>query len=280
MLTRFNAVLPASYSAGSRLGTVSLNAGGSYVGTPSSLHTYEASYTLGGHSISSVAMVARKTSIDAAFFDGSAADELRRYAASDVAAEQPGTITLGDWSQRAYIVSMELSKARAAGAVYKLGIVLLDGVWHRASNYHFAPSASSSDASLDLPYDAGYDLLVPPALASVTASMWASSPCRLTVYGAATSPFVIVGANRYQVDVTVPAGSRLELDGLSKTCMLISAQGDVQDVFAKAKRGRGAGCGTYAFERIPAGLQSVSWDNSFSFDLTVYEEEAEPAWIS
>mgnify|MGYP007003682516 CR=1 FL=1 len=47
---------------------------------------------------------------------------------------------------------------------------------------------------------------------------------------------------------------------------------------ARRTEGSGAGSGEYIFERVPAGTCEVSWDNSFGFDLTLYEEEGEPAW--
>lgn len=43
-------------------------------------------------------------------------------------------------------------------------------------------------------------------------------------------------------------------------------------------RGEGAGSGSYCFEPLRPGTSTVSWDGSFGFDITHYQEEGEPPW--
>lgn len=131
---------------------------------------------------------------------------------------------------------------------------------------------------LDYPHDYPYDYSKSSATDSITPSVLTPSDVRLVVYGAAVNPYIIVGGNRYQVNVSVPAGGYLVVDGREKTIMLTLADGTVQNVFSSGVRGDGAGGGSYIFERIPAGTSEVTYDGSFGFDLGWYEEEGEPPW--
>ena len=89
---------------------------------------------------------------------------------------------------------------------------------------------------------------------------------------------MVIGANRYQVDATVPAGGYMVVDGMAGTVEVVDGNGDVASVFAKAHRGGGAGRGEYIFEKIAPGEHEVSWSRGFGFDVTVYEERGEPPW--
>ena len=51
-------------------------------------------------------------------------------------------------------------------------------------------------------------------------------------------------------------------------------------MFASARRGTGKGGGSYAFQPLTPGVSEVSWDGTFAFDLTVFEQEGEPPWES
>ena len=160
-----------------------------------------------------------------------------------------------------------------------LTVVLLDGLWRRGVTTEFVPvNGSSGYEFLDLPHGLPYDLGVTPPKRYVRNPGHSGSPARFIVYGPAVNPAVRLGGNLYQVDVSVPDGGYMEVDPLRRTVSVVSADGDVCDAFGKAHRGSGAGSGEYIFERVPAGTCEVSWDNSFGFDLTLYEEEGEPAW--
>ena len=136
----------------------------------------------------------------------------------------------------------------------------------------------SRDAYLDYPHNYPHDYQKTSSTADVTPSVLTPSDVYLAVFGPAVNPYVIVGGNRYQVNVTVPAGGYLIVDGRDKTIQLTLADGTVQNVFSSGVRGGGAGGGSYIFERVPAGTSEVTYDGSFGFDLGWYEEEGEPPW--
>ena len=137
---------------------------------------------------------------------------------------------------------------------------------------------TSPDLYLDYPHDYQYDYQKTSYAESITPSVLTPSDVHLVIYGPAVNPYVIVGGNRYQVNVTVPSNGYVIVDGRDKTIQLTLADGTVQNVFSSGVRGGGAGGGTYVFEKIPAGTSEVTYDGSFGFDLGWYEEEGEPPW--
>lgn len=131
---------------------------------------------------------------------------------------------------------------------------------------------------LNYPHDYEYDYVESSSTNTVETSVLTPSNINIIIYGPATNPAITIGGNVYQVNTTVPSGGYLTIDGREKTIVLTLANGTTQNAFAYGLRGTGAGGGSYIFEPIKSGLQSVSWDGSFGFDLGWYEEEGEPPW--
>jgi hypothetical protein len=265
-----------------RGGSVELDGPVSYVGKALGLRGREWSYELGTRSAKGVVRKARDVEVEYVATDPAEADRARRIMDADVAESEPGTLVFdGEWSQRALVLKSEPTDAGRAFVRAKLTVALLDGCWSRLRTVPFpVRSVIEGYKYLDMCFDFPVDL--GPSLPSRTVDVTALSRpnVRLVVYGPAVNPYVIVGANRYEVDVSVPDGGRLEIDGRDKTIKTISATGDVADCFGKGVRTGGQGGGSYVFERLPVSTLpiQVSWDNSFGFDLCWYEEEGEPPW--
>lgn len=263
----------------SNAGTViSLNSG-IYVGKPNDFFSREWDYEIGYRALATASRGARKVSFKAFFADMAQADAFRRCADTDMHEGTPGTIYVNDWFQRCFVVASEADCIGDDFFAAKLTLVLLDGVWRRGTTTAFVLVQGSADYGfLDLPYDLPYDLGVTPPQQYAVNPGYSSSPAKFVVYGPAVNPSVRLAGNRYQVDVTVPEGGYMEIDPLLRTVTVVAADGSTMDAFSKAHRGGGAGSGEYIFERVPVGTSEISWDNSFGFDLTLYEEEGEPAW--
>ena len=161
----------------------------------------------------------------------------------------------------------------------QLTVVLLDGVWRRETTTHHDPRTDAG-SGLDYPHDYPHDYGGMSILDTVANTSGMPQPIRLTIFGPCVNPYVIIGPNRYEVDATIPAGSRLEIDGTAdaRTVIMISDTGLRTNLFAKAVRGTGRGSGTYIFEPLPPGTSTISWAGGFEFDLTAIEERSEPPW--
>ena len=258
--------------------SVALNSG-VYVGRPNDLFSREWDYALGYRALATASRGARKASFKAFFSDMAQADAFRRCADADMQKETPGTLRVEGWFQRCFVVASEVDGIGGGFFAAKLTLVLLDGVWRRGTTTAFEPVQGSADYEfLDLPYDQPYDLGATSPQQYAVNPGYASSPAKLVVYGPAVNPSVRLAGNLYQVDVTVPEGGYMDIDPLRRTVTVVAADGSTMDAFSKAHRGSGEGSGEYIFERVPVGTSEISWDNSFGFDLTLYEEEGEPAW--
>lgn len=264
-------------------GTVELDGPLTYVGTASGIRGREWSYTLKTHAIASAIRKARKASIDYTTTVMGEADRARRIMDADVSSGVPGKLVFDDvWEQRAYVLVAKPDDDITEDFLsMSLTLVLLDGCWTRLVTREYRPrTAAGGYEWLDLPTDFPADLGPSLPTSTVELGCLVRPNVRLTVYGPCVDPYVIVGGNRYAVDVTLAEGERVEIDGRDKTITKVTADGTRVNCFGKGVRIGGEGGGSYVFERLPVSQWpiSVSWDNSFGFDLAWYEEEGEPPW--
>lgn len=249
-----------------------------YVGTAAGLRSRAWQYELGFRELYSARRGAREVELEIAA-PYAQADAFRRLTEADMAAQMPGTFAVGEWRQAAYIAASEPQIIGGGDVLSTLAVLLMEGYWWRLEEIDFhIPSGGGLGGHLDYPYDLPTDFGKMPDRDSVESSTLTPSNIRLTIYGPAVNPYVIIGANRYQVDVTVPSGSRLVVDGKAATIETVSSSGIVADRFADGVRGTGLGGGAYIFEPLQPGPQTVSWDGSFEFTLGWYEEEGSPPW--
>lgn len=249
-----------------------------YVGTAANLRSRSWQYELGFRELYSVRRGAREVTLEIAA-PYAQADAFRRLTEMDMAAQQPGTFTVGQWSQRAYIAASEPQIIGGGDVLSELNVLLMDGYWWRLRSEEFhIPSGGGLGGHLDFPFDLPTDLGKNPDRSSVESATLTPSNIRLTIFGPAVNPYIIIGGNTYQVDVSVASGARLEVDGRDSTIHLISSSGVVTDCFQYGVRTTGLGGGSYIFEPLKAGPQQVTWDGSFEFILGWYEEEGAPPW--
>nr|DAI14816.1 MAG TPA: tail protein [Caudoviricetes sp.] len=208
-------------------------------------------------------------------------DLLRRLADADMASGEPGTLIAdGEWEAGAWIAKSEPQSITPTMVETQLTIVLADGMWRRGATEHHDPRTDKAGGDLDHPYDYPHDYAGMSILDTVTNTTGMPQPVKLTIFGPCINPYIIIGTNRYEVDATIPAGSRLEVDAASdsRTVTMISDTGLRTNLFGKAVRGAGRGSGTYIFEPLPHGTSTISWAGGFEFDLTAIEERSEPPW--
>lgn len=212
---------------------------------------------------------------------GTLAERTRSFGVleADAASGRLGELSFNGYILRCCPVASALGAWWFEDGIEERGVTMVAPVplWCRETVHEFPAIAAPSDVWLDFEYDLPIDTMRSGigrsmAVASIGPARW-----KWVVYGPAVDPYVIIGGNRHEVDVTVPAGSRLELDTRSRTIMVISRSGGRESVFGNRLRG-GAGSGTYAFEPLPRGLIGISADDALSFDIVVYDERMEPAW--
>lgn len=250
-----------------------------YVGTGLGIRGRAWTYSLGRRGISGQYRAAREATLTADFLDLAECDRARGVFDRDVADGVPGTLSSNGWSQRAYVVKSEPSDRYHGWVRADITVLLLDGAWSMPHATSFEPSSLASDYGKAYTYGYPYDYGPPAPARSVEVPGTVPGPFRLVIWGRAVQPSITIGGNIYAFDVSVPAGGYLLVDTLHEPVVeLVTADGIRTDAFACAQRGGGLGSGTYAFQPIAPGMQLVSWDDSFGFDLTTYQLEGEIPW--
>lgn len=235
------------------------------------------SRTLGYRSLLQANRPARETTLTV-YASSAAADLLRRAADADVMARKPGTLIFdGSWRQGAFILECT-PKPYNNGVLLEMTVALVDGAWWALVVNSFSPDDGISETYLDFPYDYEIDYGAPFSGDDVDTGLLSASPVFIRIYGPATNPYVVVGSNRYQLNTSVANGAYAVIDGRMKTITVVASDGTTTNAFAYGERGSGAGGGSYIFEEVQPGVQSVSWDGSFGFDLGWYDMEGEPPW--
>ncbi len=239
-------------------------------------------YSLASRGMSGITRKTRDATVTVRVHDSpDTLDLLRRLADADMASGTAGALVAdGEWETRAWIAKSEPQTVTPTMVETQLTIVLVDGVWRRETLTHFTPRTDASSTDLDHPYDYPHDYAGMPLGVRLANDTGAPQPVRITIFGPATHPYVVIGPNRYEVDVTVPSGSRLEINGVGevKTVALVDQFGNTTNAFDKAVRGSGKDSGTYIFQPVPIGESVVSWTGGFQFDLTTSDERGEPPW--
>lgn len=251
-----------------------------YAGIASDFRSYEWSYTLGAKRVTGLTRNARTVDLEIVSISIDDANELRRAFERDVIAQTPGEFVADGWLQRAYVLEGELRDIIGPNdyLAAKFHVVLLDGYWRKPVTQSFQHETETVSDYLDFPYDYPHDYGIGVIPTQVESESQEESPVVLTIYGPATNPYVVIGSNRYQVNVTVTDGGYLIVDGLNHTITLSDMYGNHQNVFDAGVRGTGAGSGTYIFETLKPGLSTVTWPSGFGFDLTHYDIEGVPPW--
>ena len=82
-----------------------------------------------------------------------------------------------------------------------------------------------------------------------------------------------IGGIVRQAYITLEAGQHLFIDSRDKTVKRVFSDGAVLNEFDNRRRGRKS-----VFEPIAPGMNAVTWNNAFGFDLTLFIERSEPKW--
>lgn len=265
-----------SYICGSTGDTFDLDGEISYAGTALGLRGSRITYTLGYRSLLTMSNPARSVTIDVYFDSKDDADRLVSLVDADTLNKTPGTFIADGWEQKGYISSLEPLDITSNNAKITLECILLDGVWRRSRLVHMFPSSGDSQGSKTYTYEYPYRYASEYGVRSVTVDSLASVSFSMTIFGYAKNPIIRIGNNVYRFDVTISEGGYLLVDSRDCTAVLVGKQGERSNAYSKCERGTGEGCGTYAWERIPSGTSLVSWNDSFGFDLVLYEERSAP----
>lgn len=109
--------------------------------------------------------------------------------------------------------------------------------------------------------------------ASITNTHFTECDCEIIVNGPAENPYIMIGANVYNIDVDVASGQQLKINTKTKEIKLINNTGAETNVFMYRNKEHDA------FEKIKMGYNRVLWNGSYTITITLLEERDEALWI-
>ena len=247
-------------------------------GIAEKVRSHEWNYTLENKNAYGLVMLASERDLDYTA-DYETANRLRNLADRDISYGSPGIISLDNWKQRCYIVGNSVSEVHSERIQGTIRLLLLDGFWHKTNSKVFYGGATAP-VGIDYPYDYDYDYGFYAGNNSLTVDASIPAPCKITFFGATTDPYISIGGNRYELDVSVVDGAQGVIDGTGSrpTAYILDSLGNRQNVFAQAVRDGGINGGSYAFKPLDPGLSNVSWGATFTVEVEWEERESEPIW--
>ena len=197
----------------------------------------------------------------------------------DVIAKQYGRFVIGDYYLKCYVTeSAKRGYHRSSNFIQNTIKVTTDlPYWIKESRYSYSARGQeivdSEDAYMDYPYDHSYDYA--SAILAYTADNqgFSEADFKMTIMGPCNSPEITIAGHPYKVDTELSSGEMLVIDSAAHKVYKIMVNGERVNQFHLRDRAN------TVFKKIPAGNNTVTWDGSFTFDLTLYEGRSEPRWI-
>lgn len=134
-----------------------------------------------------------------------------------------------------------------------------------------------STEMLDYSYDFPFDYTNSNTNEFIDNDSFKDSEFRIIVYGHCSNPTIYIGDNCYRVNVDLAENEYLTIDSMTKKIFVTDNDGHITNVFNK--RARKSDVGNDIFELIPSGRHTVSWNQTFKFDIIVIQTRSEPKWI-
>ena len=209
-----------------------------------------------------------------------AKNRLLELAEADIEAVLPGKIYIGEYYTTGFITASAKSKYLLTKRYSEIDLSFTssDPAWYREQTHVFNKSNGDGESGkmgsgTDYPYNYPFDYAVSTKMRQIVCNTIKANKFKIRIYGEATNPSITIAGHTYSVEGMIKAGESLLIDSVNKTITLTTATGAKINWFDKRNRE------SYIFEPIPAGINTVSYNGTFGFDLTVVEERSEPKWI-
>lgn len=243
------------------------------------LHNYEWSATRKGNRISSLSRKAGTRKLPVVIFCASEAEgiaarnRLMEVAEKDVLAMQPGKIIIGDYYFPCFVTKSEKDDYLNSKRYMKVNLTLTSdlGYWVKETTTNYFPSDGGT-GGLDYSCDYPVDFASSTSATQIINTSFVATNFRLIIYGPVTNPAVTISGHTYQVNCTVEENQYLTIDSNTKKIFLTAQDGTVTNKFNDRSRD------SYIFEKIPAGINALTWAGEFCFDVVLLEERSEPKW--
>lgn len=146
------------------------------------------------------------------------------------------------------------------------------GVWIGPVQKSFTTALETVSDGLDHPYDYPYDY-APSGTGTVFWSMDAvtDSDFQMLIYGPCVDPTVLINGQPHTVYTTLQESEYMMIDSRDHTVVKVTRTGTRINAYDDRSK-------VYSvFAKIPPDAV-ITWNGSFSFDITAFVERSEPKW--
>ncbi len=192
----------------------------------------------------------------------------------DIFTMKPGRIIHGDYYIQCYI-TFSSTAYNHPFTENELNIYCPYPFWIKENKYECLKQEDTAGANefLDYPYDFDYDYMSGlTGQQSIENGGPGPAEYRLTMYGAASNPYISIDGEIIGVSTILQDGEYLVLDSREHTVYRHTITGEKINLYNNRTKDRSI------FEKIASGQHSVVWPGTFGFDLIIFEERSEPKW--
>lgn len=187
-----------------------------------------------------------------------------------------GKFVIGEWEIRAKLTGLIVENESGGGITVRLLCALIDNAWTKGTLIHMFPYSGEMEGTKKYPYKYPYKYASEYGVRTITVNSPISADFQLCIFGYVRDPIIKIGSNVYRINTIVPAGGYLLLDSRDCTAKVVTADGAITNVFDKCTRGTGENSGNYAWQKIKAGVSNVVWNDTFGFDIVLFEASGTP----
>lgn len=206
-------------------------------------------------------------------------NRLMEIAEKDILANTHGKLVIGNYYLKCFITGSKKKKYLYNKRYMEVTLTVMTDYpqWVRETITSFGISNDTDPQEkvkkgLDYNYDFPHDYTSGMKNRTLNNSGFVGSNFKIIIYGAAVNPEIHIAGHTYEVKCTIGVNEYLTIDSLNKTVVLTKSDGTTVNCFNMRNRDY------YIFQTIPSGNNTVLWDNSFGFDVILYEERSEPKW--
>ncbi len=200
-------------------------------------------------------------------------ERLYRIAEKDVLANKPGRIWIAGYYMWCWVTESKKDRYLVKNRVSDITLVITTDkpYWIKEYKYEYRHSVELADG-LNFPFNFPHNLGFGGAHGQIITTDFRLCDFKIVIYGAVNNPEIRVGNNRYKVNYSIGIGDTIEIDSIKKTLIKSDAYGNTESILFYRD------ASSYIFEKIDTENTSVLWDNTFNFDIIIYDTRSEPTW--
>ena len=195
----------------------------------------------------------------------------------DCVMESPGRLYCGEYYLQCYFFKGEKPKkylnVKQTTVTFTIVTDLVD--WMKEKPYIVKPymEGISDTSGGDFDFDFAFDYARELPVKRIINDGVKNADFELIVYGPCENPMLTIGGHIYRVNTVLVTGEYMKINSITKKVYKVKVNGEQVSLYHYRDRDN------YIHQKIAPGINDITWDGTFGFDITILEERSEPKWI-